>query len=164
MSPYFNRFKTLGNMSVVFYSEMEKDVGHTLQTAACALRGSPSAWSVRSSGSADTAAGLAAPASGFASPLGACLRGRSILKVMAVEVQYSSNPYKYLAEERRQEKSVQHSCLQWCERLKLHPYGRSANCKLDEKEQKLRLLDKRQLEAASGNSLAVSTFDIVASG
>lgn len=37
-----------------------------------------------------------ASTSGFTSPLGPCFKGRSILKVMAVEVQYSSNPYKYL--------------------------------------------------------------------
>lgn len=75
-----------------------------MHTAACALRGSPSGGPVRSSASVDAAAGLAAPVSGFTSPLGACLRGRSILKVMAVEVQYSSNPYKYLAEERKNKK------------------------------------------------------------
>lgn len=38
--------------------------------------------------------------SDFTSPLALCFKGRSILKVMAVEVQYSSNPYKYLNEKR----------------------------------------------------------------
>lgn len=45
----------------------------------------------------DAAAPPASP-SDFTSPLALCFKGRSILKVMAVEVQYSSNPYKYLKE------------------------------------------------------------------
>lgn len=49
----------------------------------------------------DVAAPPASP-SVLASPLALCFRGRSILKVMAVEVQYSSNPYKYLNEKNSQ--------------------------------------------------------------
>lgn len=45
----------------------------------------------------DVAAPPASP-SDLTSPLALCFKGRSILKVMAVEVQYSSNPYKYLRE------------------------------------------------------------------
>lgn len=100
-----------------------------MQTAACALRGSPSGGPVRSSASVDAAAGLAAPASGFTSPFGACLRGRSILKVMAVEVQYSSNPYKYLAEERGGGERMFNTPGAGKNRNKLTE--QTANCKLD---------------------------------
>lgn len=77
----------------------QHDAEGTLQTAACALQGSPSSRPVWSSELEDVAAVPPAPPSGFASLLGPCFKGRSILKVMAVEVQYSSNPYKYLVDE-----------------------------------------------------------------
>lgn len=70
----------------------------TLQTTDGALLGSPSVWAFCSSELADAGAVPPASPSDFTSPLGTCFKGRSILKVMAVEVQYSSNPYRYLHE------------------------------------------------------------------
>lgn len=70
-----------------------------MQTTDGVPQGSPSTWSFGSSKLEEvTGAPLASP-SDFTSPLGACFKGRSILKVMAVEVQYSSNPLRYLRDQ-----------------------------------------------------------------
>lgn len=71
----------------------------TLQTMGCASQVSPSIWAFCSSELDDGGAVPPVSSSDFTSPLGPCFKGRSILNVMAVEVQYSSNPYKYLQDE-----------------------------------------------------------------
>lgn len=66
-----------------------------MPTTEC-VEGSASSGDVCSSELGDLAAIPPSSPSDFTSPLGPCFKGRSILKVMEVDVQYSSNPYKYL--------------------------------------------------------------------
>ncbi|TNN62674.1 hypothetical protein EYF80_027115 [Liparis tanakae] len=64
------------------------------QTRDCVLQGSPSTGTFCSSELEEVTGAPPAWPSDFTSTLGACFKGRSIRKVMAVEVQYSSNPLR----------------------------------------------------------------------
>ena len=105
-----------------------------MQSAAGALAGPVSSRVACSPEPEDVAARPASP-SAFTPPLALCFKGRSILKVMAVEVQYSSKPYKYLHEK--------------AARLPLLPVNNN------------RTLEKGGRRLCS---LAVGTFDVVAGG